>query len=104
MDIKPIAKLLCLKRKLSRSGTWDGIASELHESLDSEHKPERPEDLAKAVRGIAKRSSLLILEDLKRTQDRRPFRLTLKNAVIADIADMPSGEEEGEDDYVEVDL
>jgi hypothetical protein len=81
---------------LSRSGTWEGIASELHDVLDSEHKPERPEELAKAVRGIAKRSSLLHLENMKRTQDRRPFRLTLKNAVIADIADMLSEAEEGE--------
>jgi hypothetical protein len=75
-------------------GTWEGIASELHDALISEHKPERPEDLAKAVRAIAKRSPLLQLEDLKRTQDRRPFRLTLRNAVIADIAVMPEAEEE----------
>jgi hypothetical protein len=73
---------------ISQGGTWEGIASELHEALVSEHKPERPEDLAKAVRGIAKRSPLLKLEDLKRTQDRRPFRLTLRNAVIADSAVM----------------
>jgi putative DNA primase/helicase len=68
--------------------SWEGIASELHEALVSDHKPERPEDLAKAVRRIAKRSSLLEFEELKRTQDRRPFRLTLKSAVIADSAVM----------------
>jgi hypothetical protein len=74
-------------------GVWEGIASELHRDLLSEHKPERPEDLAKAVRGIVKRSPLLKLEYLKRTQDRRPFRLTLRNAVIADIAVMPEAED-----------
>jgi hypothetical protein len=73
-------------------GTWEGIASELHAALASEHKPERPEDLAKAVRAIAKRSPLLQLEDLKRTQERRPFRLTLGNAVIADSAVMPEAD------------
>jgi hypothetical protein len=71
---------------IDQGGAWEGIASELHRDLVSEHKPERPEDLAKAVRGIAKRSPALELEDLKRTQARRPFRLTLRNAVIADIA------------------
>lgn len=76
---------------IAQGGSWEGIASELHETLISEHKPERPEDLAKAVRGIAKRSPLLQLEDLKRTQDRRPFRLTLRNAVIAVSAVMDDG-------------
>jgi hypothetical protein len=81
---------------ISIGNVWEGIASELHWDLVSEYKPERPEDLAKAVRGIAKRSSVLKLEDLQRTRDRRPFRLTLENAVIADIAVMPSsGDEEG---------
>jgi hypothetical protein len=75
-----------------RQGMWEGIASELHEALDSDYKPERPEDLAKALRGIAKRTPQLELVDLKRTQDRRSFRLTLRNAVIADIAVMPSAE------------
>src|SRR5215218_2256519 len=78
---------------ISQGGVWEGIASELHEALVSEHKPERPEDLAKAVRSIAKRSPLLKLEDLKRTQDRRPFRLTLRNAVIADSAVMPEADD-----------
>jgi hypothetical protein len=71
---------------IAEGGAWEGIASELHKALASDYKPERPEDLAKAIRGIAKRSALLELEDLKRTQDRRPFRLTLRNAVIAVIA------------------
>lgn len=73
---------------ITAGGSWEGIASELHDALVSDYKPERPEDLAKAIRAIAKRSPLLDLEDLKRTQDRRPFRLTLKSAVIADIAVM----------------
>jgi hypothetical protein len=81
---------------IAREGFWEGIASELHRDLVSEHKPERPEDLAKAVRGIVKRSPQLKLEYLKRTQDRRPFRLTLRNAVIADIAVMQgTGEARG---------
>ena len=78
---------------IDQGGSWEGIASELRRDLPSEHKPERPEDLAKAVRGIVKRSPLLKLEYLKRTQDRRPFRLTLRNAVIADIAVMPEAED-----------
>jgi hypothetical protein len=78
---------------IARGGVWEGIASELHRDLAGEHKPERPEDLAKAVRGIVKRSPLLKLEYLKRTQDRRPLRLTLRNAVIADIAVMPEAED-----------
>jgi len=78
---------------IDQGGVWEGIASELHEALISEHKPERPEDLAKAARGIAKRSPLLKLEDLKRTQDRRPFLLTLRNAVIADSAVMPEADD-----------
>jgi hypothetical protein len=80
----------------SQGGVWEGIASGLHRDLVSDHKPQRPEDLAKAVRGISKRSPLLELEHLKRTQDRRPFRLTLRNAVIADIAVMQgTGEARG---------
>jgi hypothetical protein len=78
---------------IARGGVWEGIASGLHTDLAGEHKPERPEDLAKAVRGIVKRSPLLKLEYLKRTQDRRPLRLTLRNAVIADIAVMPEAED-----------
>jgi hypothetical protein len=85
---------------IAEGGFWEGIASELHADLPSDHKPGRPEDLAKAIRGIAKRSPLLQLEDLKRTQDRRPFRLTLRNAVIADIAVSPSSEEDEETEGV----
>ena len=71
---------------VSHGGKWEGIASELFEAFESEHKPARPEDLSKAIRGIAKRSPLLELIDLPRTAKARPFRLTLKNAVIADTA------------------
>jgi hypothetical protein len=80
---------------IARGGFWEGIASELHRDLASEHKPARPEDLAKAVRGTVKRSPLLKLEYLKRTQDRRPFRLTLRNAVIAVSAVMPGADDAG---------
>jgi hypothetical protein len=75
---------------------WEGTASELHSAFKSEYKPARPEDLAKSVRAIAKRSPLLRFENLKRTETRRAFRLTLENAVIADIAVMPSPDEESE--------
>jgi hypothetical protein len=78
----------------SKNGGWEGIASELHEALVSQYKPERPEDLAKVVRAICRRPSRLNLEALQRTGSRRPFRLTLENAVIADIAVTPSSEEE----------
>jgi putative DNA primase/helicase len=81
-------------------GVWEGTASELHEALDSDHKPERPEDLAKAVRAIEKRSPLLLLEDLKRSPQRRSFRLSLRNAVIAVSAVMPSSQDGSEDEEV----
>nr|MDP9458476.1 YfjI family protein [Actinomycetota bacterium] len=81
-----------------KGGQWEGIASELFDAFDSDHKPERPEDLSRAVRGIAKRSPLLVFEDLKRTKTRRPFRLTLKNAVIADTAVTTETSETSNDD------
>ncbi len=61
----------------SVGGQWEGVAEALHGDLDSEFKPERPEDLSKAVRAIAKRTPTLTFETLKRVKDRRPFRLTL---------------------------
>jgi hypothetical protein len=67
----------------SHSGSWEGTATELHKALKSHYKPKRAEDLAKAVRSIAKRSAGLHVEDLPRTEDRRAFRLTLENPVIA---------------------
>ncbi len=39
---------------------------------------------------------LLRFENLKRTETRRAFRLTLENAVIADIAVMPPPDEDSE--------
>jgi len=72
---------------------WEGTASELHSALNSEYKPARPEDLAKSVRAIVKRSPLLRFENLKRTETRRAFRLTLENAVIAVSAVMPSADD-----------
>lgn len=68
---------------VDKDGIWEGIATELHKSLDSHYKPERPEDLSKVVRAICKRSPRLKLETLQRTGSRRPFRLTLENADIA---------------------
>jgi hypothetical protein len=71
---------------IDNGNIWEGTASDLHTALKSEYKPARPEDLAKAVRAMAKQSSSLRFEELKRTSDSRSFRLTLENAVIADIA------------------
>ena len=74
---------------VSEGGSWEGIASELYDALDSEHKPERVKDFGKLVRAIAKRSPLLRLEDLQRTNTRRPFRLTLESVVTVDTAVTP---------------
>ena len=85
---------------VEHEGTWDGSAKELHETLVSDHKPERAADFSKVVRGIAKRSPLLVFEELQRTPaGYRPFRLTLRIADIADIADMTG---DGEEEDVEV--
>jgi len=65
--------------------------------LVSEYKPDRPEDLSKAVRAICKRTPALTFEELKRTKKARPFRLTLENAVTADTAVTPSPDESEED-------
>ncbi len=81
---------------IDKENLWEGTASELQSAFESEYKPARPEDLAKSVRAIAKRSPLLRFENLKRTETRRAFRLTLENAVIADIAVRPSPDEESE--------
>jgi hypothetical protein len=72
-------------------GVWEGSASELHAAFFVDYKPERPEDLAKLVRGVARRVSWLKVEDLPRVASRRPFRLTLLVAGIAGTAG--SGEE-----------
>ena len=74
---------------IDKGNIWEGTASELHHAFKSEYKPARPEDLAKAVRAMAKHSSSLRFEDLKRTRDGRSFRLTLGIADIADIAVIP---------------
>jgi hypothetical protein len=81
---------------ISQGGSWEGIASELYDALDSEHKPERVKDFGKIVRAITKRSPLLKLEDLQRTNTRRPFRLTLENVVTAVTVVTPSPDEESE--------
>ena len=80
---------------IDRGGRWEGIASELYEALPSEHKPERVKDFGKLVRAIAKRSTLLRLEDLQRTNSRRPFRLTLDSVVTVDtdVTSSPEGDE-----------
>jgi hypothetical protein len=74
---------------ISEGGSWEGIASELYGALDSEHKPERVKDFGKLIRAIAKRSPLLRLEDLQRTNTRRPFRLTLESVVTVDTVVTP---------------
>ncbi len=78
---------------ISEGGSWEGIASELYGDLVSEYKPDRPEDLSKAVRAICKRIPTLTFEELKRTKTARPFRLTLENAVTAVTAVTPSPDE-----------
>ncbi len=78
---------------VSEGGTWEGIASELHDALVSEHKPERDKDFGKLVRAIAKRSPLLRLEDLQRTNTRRSFRLTLESVVTVDTVVTPPQDE-----------
>jgi hypothetical protein len=79
---------------VAEGGQWEGIASELYEALESDHKPERVKDFGKLVRAIAKGSPLLRLEDLPRTNTRRPFRLTLENVVTVDTVVTPSPEED----------
>ena len=80
---------------IDQGGSWEGIASELYEALDSDYKPERVKDFGKLLRGIAKRSPLLRLEDLQRTNTRRPFRLTHESVVTVDTVVTPS-QDEGE--------
>ncbi|MDP8952503.1 MAG: YfjI family protein, partial [Actinomycetota bacterium] len=80
---------------IEHGGRWEGSAKELQESLVSDHKPERPADFSKVIRAISKRSPLLEFEELPRTPaGYRPFRLTLRIADIADIADTTPEEEE----------
>jgi hypothetical protein len=79
---------------IDQGGTWEGIASELYEALVSDYKPERVKDFGKLIRSIAKRSPLLRLEDLQRTNTRRPFRLTLESVVTVDTVVTPPQDEE----------
>jgi hypothetical protein len=58
-------------------GVWEGIASELHAALDSDHKPKREEELGKMLRAIVRRYPAIRLEEGRRTKDRRPFKLLL---------------------------
>ena len=62
---------------VDRGRMWEGTAAELQKALESDHKPEREKELGKLIRSIAKRSSVIKFEELKRTSDRRSFRLTL---------------------------
>jgi hypothetical protein len=78
---------------IDQGGSWEGIASELYEAIDSDYKPERVKDFGKLIRGIVKRSPLLRLEDLQRTNARRPFRLTLESVVTVDTVVTPSQDE-----------
>ena len=86
---------------ISQGGVWEGIASDLHDALVSDYKPERPEDLSKAVRAICKRTPALTFEELKRTKKARRFRLTLENAVTAVTAVTPPPEDSEEDAHRE---
>src|SRR5215211_3324350 len=86
---------------IDQGGSWEGIASELYEALDSDYKPERVKDFGKLIRAIAKRSPLLRLEDLQRTNTRRPFRLTLESVVTVDTVVTPSPEDSEADAHRE---
>src|SRR5215218_7216214 len=86
---------------IGQGGSWEGIASELYEALDSDYKPERVKDFGKLIRAIAKRSPLLRLEDLQRTNTRRPFRLTLESVVTVDTVVTPSAEDSEADAHRE---
>jgi len=86
---------------IGQAGSWEGIASELYEALDSDYKPERVKDFGKLIRAIAKRSPLLRLEDLQRTNTRRPFRLTLESVVTVDTVVTPSPEDSEADAHRE---
>jgi putative DNA primase/helicase len=68
---------------VNQGGSWEGSASELFDALESEYKPERPEDLSKLVRAIVKRSPLLQFEDRGRKDNLRIFRMFLRNAGLA---------------------
>jgi hypothetical protein len=83
---------------IAEGGSWEGIASELYEALVSDYKPERVKDFGKLIRGIAKRSPLLRLEGLQRTNTRRPFRLTLESVdtVVTVVTPSPDEDEETE--------
>jgi len=73
-----------------RGGSWTGQPSELYETLDSEHKPERAKDLSADLTGAARRSPILTFErdkheaftkeDGTRTT-RRVWALFLENSV-----------------------
>jgi hypothetical protein len=81
---------------ISVGGAWEGTATDLDDDLVSDHKPDRPEDLSKAVRAICKRTPALTLEELQRTNKGRPFRLTLEIAGTADTADIDAMQGLGE--------
>jgi len=72
-------------------GSWSGTATELHERLVSDFKPNRPDELSKFVKAGAEEEPGLLCEDgTERFKDeqgdwksRRVLRLTLQNGVTA---------------------
>jgi putative DNA primase/helicase len=50
-------------------GLWTGSATELHEALESDHKPERPDELSKFVIKGADLVGLLVTRDSERYRD-----------------------------------
>lgn len=72
-------------------GSWSGTATELHERLVSDFKPDRPDELSKFVKAGAEEEPGLRCEDgTERFKDeqgdwkgRRVLRLALQNGVTA---------------------
>jgi hypothetical protein len=72
-------------------GSWSGTATELHELLDSEFRPERPDELSKFIQSATEDERGLLCESkVERFKDkegewrsRRVLQLTLHNGVTA---------------------
>jgi hypothetical protein len=60
----------CAKFVASKGGTWTGTATELHEELTSNYKPERPEELSKFLKDAGENGSGLAYEsEMERFKD-----------------------------------
>jgi hypothetical protein len=81
----------CAKLVTARGGTWTGTATELHEQLVSDFKPNRPDELSKFLKDAAEDGVGLAYEsDTERAKDengewksRRILTLSVENGVTA---------------------